>query len=269
MRVATTLLAVLAAGSALAADRWETGTFCDDDGAASTCNELVHGTLQTAHDLEGPGGTPDQDWAVVQTRARHSYEARVRSNTLIWDGPTCLSACSRLDRVDAGGVILNPGIYPGAGVGSGGIFRSTVVVRWQAAVAEKQYLRVIGFPSTGESAADQYDLELFDTTVFVPRFNNTSTQVTVLIVQNTTPDLVTGSIRFQNGAGDLVHTAALSVTGHGVQVVNTATVSALAGMSGSVSIAHDGGYGALAGKAVAVEPETGFTFDTPLVSLPR
>jgi hypothetical protein len=269
MRVATTLLAVFAAASALAADRWETGTFCDDDAALTTCNELVHGTLQVAHDLEGPSGTPDRDWAVVQTRARHSYEARVRSNTLVWDGPTCLSNCSRIDRVDAGGTILTPGAYPGAGVGPGGVNRSTVVVRWQAAAAEKQYLRVLGLSASGESAADQYDLEFFDTTAFIPRFNNTSTQVTVLIVQNTSPDLVTGSIRFQNAAGDLVHTAPLSVTGHGLQVLNTSSVSALAGMSGSVTIAHDGGYGTLAGKAVAVEPETGFTFDTPLVTLPR
>jgi hypothetical protein len=269
MRTATTLLLVLAAGSGLAADRWETGTSCDDDGALTTCNELVHGTLQMAHDLEGPTGTPDQDWFVVQTRERRSYEARVRSNTLVWDGPTCLSSCSRIDRVDAGGTILTAGIYPGAGVGPGGVNRSTVVVRWQAAAAEKQYLRVLGLSASGESAADQYDLEFFDTTAFVPRFNNTSSQVTVLIVQNTTPDLVTGSIRFQNAAGDLVHTAPLSVTGYGVQLLNTSTVSALAGMSGSVAIAHNGGYGALAGKAVAIEPETGFTFDTPLEVVPR
>ena len=58
MRIAMTFLAVLLAGSTLAADRWETGTFCDDDGALTTCNELVHGTLQTGHDLEGPSGTP-------------------------------------------------------------------------------------------------------------------------------------------------------------------------------------------------------------------
>lgn len=269
MRVTMAILAVLAAGSLEAADRWESGTLCDDDGAASTCNELVHGTLQTGHDLEGPSGSPDQDWAVVQTRAGHSYEARVRSNTVLWDGPTCLNGCSRMDRVDAGGTILTAGTYPGAGVGAGGVFRSTVVVRWQAAAAEKQYLRVIGFPSTGETAADQYDLEFLDTTGFIPRFNNTASQVTVLLIQNTTTDLVTGSIRFHNAAGDLVHTAALSVTANGLQVLNTAGVSALAGLSGSVSIAHNGGYGGLAGKAVALEPETGFTFDTALEALPR
>jgi hypothetical protein len=36
-----------------------------------------------------------------------------------------------------------------------------------------------------------------------------------------------------------------------------------------MTVAHDGAYGALAGKAVALEPATGFTFDTPLVPRPR
>lgn len=269
MRVAITVLAALAAGSALAADRWETGTFCDDDNATNACNELVHGTAQFGHDLEGPSGSPDRDFAVVQVRARHSYEARIRSNTLIWDGPTCANGCSRLDRVDAAGNILTPGTFPGAAIGNADGYRGTVVVRWQAAVTEKQYLRTIGFPSSTLTAADQYDLEFFDTTAFIPRFNNTSSQVTVLLIQNTTGEAVTGDIRFQDAAGALVHTVPLTLVPHGLQVFNTLSTPALSGLSGTVSIAHNGGYGALAGKSVAIEPTTGFTFDTALVSLPR
>jgi hypothetical protein len=269
MRVAITVLLALTAGSTLAADRWESGTFCEDDSATTTCNELVHGTLQVGHDLEGPSGSPDRDYAVVQVRARHSYEARVRSNTLIWDGPTCASGCSRLDRVDAAGNVLTPGTFPGAAIGNGDSYRGTVVVRWQAAVTEKQYLRTIGFPASGLAAADQYDLEFFDTTAFIPRFNNTASQVTVLLIQNTTAEPVTGDIRFQDAAGALVHTVPLVLAPHGLQVFNTLSAVALSGLSGTVSIAHNGGYGALAGKSVAIEPATGFTFDTPLVSLPR
>jgi hypothetical protein len=51
--------------------------------------------------------------------------------------------------------------------------------------------------------------------------------------------------------------------------MNTAAIPALAGASGSASIAHDGGWGGLAAKGVAVEPATGFTFDTPATTLPR
>jgi hypothetical protein len=46
-------------------------------------------------------------------------------------------------------------------------------------------------------------------------------------------------------------------------------VPALAGHSGSAQIAQLGGYAALAGKAVALEPATGFTFDTLVTPVPR
>ena len=44
------------------------------------------------------------------------------------------------------------------------------------------------------------------------------------------------------------------------------TSQAAPGASGSITVAHSGSYGQLTGKAVAVEPATGFTFDTELVS---
>jgi hypothetical protein len=34
--------------------------------------------------------------------------------------------------------------------------------------------------------------------------------------------------------------------------------------SGSIRVSHDGRYGDISGKAVAVEAATGFTFDAPL-----
>ena len=48
-------------------------------------------------------------------------------------------------------------------------------------------------------------------------------------------------------------------------MLNTATVAP--GVGGSVTVAHDGRYGDLAGKTVALEPATGFSFDSPM--LPR
>jgi hypothetical protein len=35
-------------------------------------------------------------------------------------------------------------------------------------------------------------------------------------------------------------------------------------LSGSVTVIHDGSYGTLAGKAVSLEPATGFAFDSLL-----
>jgi hypothetical protein len=50
-------------------------------------------------------------------------------------------------------------------------------------------------------------------------------------------------------------------------VFDTSSIPTLAGESGSARVAHFGGVGALAGKAVALEPSTGFTFDTALAPL--
>lgn len=38
--------------------------------------------------------------------------------------------------------------------------------------------------------------------------------------------------------------------------------------SGSVTIAHDAGYGGLSGKLVTADPAAGFAFDTPLTQVP-
>ena len=59
--------------------------------------------------------------------------------------------------------------------------------------------------------------------------------------------------------------AALSVASHGAFTVNTSTIAGAAGASGSITLDHNGPYGGLSGKAVAVEPATGFTFDTTMV----
>ena len=61
-------------------DRWESSAFYPDD-TFMTPNELVHGSVQRRHDLEGLG---DEDWMVLRSKARHSYEARVGSGTAVW-----------------------------------------------------------------------------------------------------------------------------------------------------------------------------------------
>jgi hypothetical protein len=41
------------------------------------------------------------------------------------------------------------------------------------------------------------------------------------------------------------------------------------GQSGTITLASDGRYGDLAGKTVALEPATGFSFDSPMVPRPH
>ena len=39
--------------------------------------------------------------------------------------------------------------------------------------------------------------------------------------------------------------------------------------TGALTVTHDGPYGSLVGKAVALEPATGFSFDTPMSHRPH
>ncbi len=56
-----------------------------------------------------------------------------------------------------------------------------------------------------------------------------------------------------------------SLNGKRTLVLNTSTLAPLAGKGGTITLASDGHYGDLAGKAVALESATGFSFDSPLV----
>jgi hypothetical protein len=53
------------------------------------------------------------------------------------------------------------------------------------------------------------------------------------------------------------------------RVARGGTLPGLPGFVGTATVTHDGPYGALAGKAVALEPAIGCSFDTPLLYRPR
>jgi hypothetical protein len=92
-------------------------------------------------------------------------------------------------------------------------------------------------------------------------------QVTAVIVTNTAPVPVTGAIHLYRHSGTLVATLALQLEPHATLVSDLS--QSVVAFSGSLAVAHDGPYGALVGKVVALEPATGFSFDTPLTSRPR
>jgi hypothetical protein len=252
-----------AAGPALAVDRWDSGGGITDSGPF-TQNELRHGALQAAHDFDS---TLDQDWAVVVTQARHSYEARVGSGNVAWrrvpPGPVDCTDCATLDRVNASGVVLTAGSAD-SGLDSQAVFGFSSSVRWIAAADAQDYIRTQAVQQFGPD----YDLQFFDTSYLIPRFNNSGTQVTVLLVQNGSRFVVNAQVHFYNSAGTLLHSQPLTLPVQGNVVLNTATIPALQNVSGTAVVAHTAPYGMLSGKAVALEPATGFTFDTPLAPIP-
>jgi hypothetical protein len=253
-------VALACAGGAAADDRWEG---LDEDG--TTANQLTHGAEQL-HDLAAHGGVADEDWFRVSVPAHSSFEVVVDgvASTIGSDVDQFLT----LVHADASLAQLSIPLLPGKGG------RSLTYENGSDADYVGKFARVRSQGcSTACGAEAVYSIRGYDTTDAVPRFNNAGTQVTVLILQNaavTSPaTTVTGNIWFWNEAGALVASQAFALPRWGLLVLNTATVPGLAGQRGAITISHLGGYGQLAGKGVAVEPATGFTFDTPLVHRPR
>jgi uncharacterized repeat protein (TIGR01451 family) len=116
---------------------------------------------------------------------------------------------------------------------------------------------------------DVYRIRARETTATIPRFNNTATQATVLLLQNREPTAIDGHVWFWSPAGTLLASRSFALAPRGSFVLATAALPGLSGSSGSITVTHDGPYGALAGKAVALEPATGFAFDAPLSVRPR
>jgi hypothetical protein len=59
-----------------------------------------------------------------------------------------------------------------------------------------------------------------------------------------------------------VGVAPINLAPKALMVLVTSTV---APSSGAMTIVHDGRYGDLSGKTVALEPSTGFSFDSPMI----
>lgn len=100
--------------------------------------------------------------------------------------------------------------------------------------------------------------------------------MTVLILQNATPSYgippfsnVNGHYWLLSPNGVVLNPGGntFSLVPGGTFVRNTSLDAP--GASGSIVITNDAGYGAVTGKAVAVEAATGFTFDTALACRPH
>jgi hypothetical protein len=248
---------------AVANDPWEfnnNNTVGNDDGFFST-NELVDGSVQV-HDLQAHNTGPDQDWFQVGMAPYSSYE-------VIADGLTAelWAPGLDLDLVDGSGTVILSSVE----FSSHGIARSLRFLNATATETSLSNVRVTsGGPCTPAcSSGAQYRIQFYETTCLIPRFNNNATQVTILVIQNGGRDMVAGTARFWDSAGTLLASQGFSLPPKGAFVVNTSTIAGLAGQSGSITIDHDGRYGSLSGKAVAVEPATGFTFDTAMTVRPH
>jgi hypothetical protein len=103
---------------------------------------------------------------------------------------------------------------------------------------------------------------MWETTGSIPRFNNSGTQVTVLLLQNPTDYQINGTVYFWENGGSFLASQGFTLDPKALFVFNTASVAP--GFAGAITVTQDGRFGDLQGKSVALEPATGFSFDTPM-----
>jgi hypothetical protein len=223
--------------------------------------ELSHGFQQVRDFGVLTAGTAAHTFRIAQ-KPYSSYEVVVDSTT--GDVGSGLA----LQRLAPDGVTVLQSSLPVGGVGYS---RSLRWMNATASVVSDQFIRVVSTSCAvpGCGPEDLYRLRAYDTTNLVSRFNNSATQVTLLLLQNPTTHPVAGTMYFWAPSGTLAGSQSFSLPSQGTLVLNTSSVSGVAGLSGSITVVHDASYGELIGKATAVEPATGFTFDTPLSSRPR
>jgi hypothetical protein len=255
--------AFFAPRATVANDRFE-----PDDGpwqSGLTDTELTAGARQI-HDMEA-AGTADEDWYIISQRPYSSYEVRVDSMGDSLTLTTGAGDALAVDLVQSDGTLISSGYI----ISAVGTARTLTFANDTATQIDDQAIRVSSpFCDTACSAlASQYDIRLYDTTYMIPRFNNSATQITILIVQNSSDRSVSMTAHFFDAAGTLLASQPQTIAAHGTYVVNTSGIGGLAGQSGSIIVTNSGGYGVLSGKGVALEPATGFTFDTTMAHRPQ
>jgi hypothetical protein len=166
----------------------------------------------------------------------------------------------QVERLAADNVTVLQG---GSPVSPGG---TSLSMRWENAVSlpvASQHLRISAGTCGGSCGVeDVYRVRVWDTTLRLARFNNSATQTTVVILSNPSDAPVSGHVNFWSGAGALLRSHPFTVAAHGTSVTNSSTLTGVQGQSGTVTVSHDAPHGKLNGKAVALEPATGFTFDS-------
>ena len=247
-----TVALALGSQTAVAEDDWDLGS--NTDNSSATENLLVHGSQQR-HDLQAlvAGLVADADWYRILAKANRSYEVRLFEVT-----SDVNMEASRFQRIGSDGTtVRQSGSQLVSGIGY------NFALRWTQLTDELEFIRVTGLTSNTSTA--RYSISFRETTLYCPRFNNSGTQTSVLILQGSNPDIsTTCSYRavFVDEGATVITSYSGSVDANDVDVVSLSGISALVGKKGGAFVAHNCGYGGVKAKLVALEPATGFSFDT-------
>ena len=249
--------ALLGVPIASATDAWE------PDGDPATVPVYTQpGHPPQSRDLQAIGGVADIDWIAIWMRPLRSYEVFLSNQRSILD----ISSLQRMNSTRTITLQSSDGIWSGPGFNTSG---GNWYLRWEMpanAIGNTlvNWIRIEGQAYSGANTI--YSLVFRDTTLFCPRFNNTNSQVSVLMLQGVLEgtDSCDFHAHFSNEAGTLLGSQAGTINADRmVIVINTPNVAGVANHKGGAQITHTCGYGNLKAKVVALEPATGFSFDTP------
>jgi hypothetical protein len=256
----TFVLNLSGASGATLPDPQGQGTILDDDAPSLASNELMHGSVQTADLAADPGPVADVDYYRLGQDPRASYEVVVDAAT----GEVVPAVL--LERLASNNTTI---LQTAANVGTG----SSKSLRWENLLPAKVTAQHIRVRNAGCGATcgpeDVYRIRAYETTYSIPRFNNSASQITVLLIQNPASYTINGRAYFWDTAGALLYIQPFSLAPKALFGMGTSTVVALQGKGGTITVSHDGRYGDLAGKAIALEPATGFSFDSVMEPRPR
>ncbi len=241
------------------------GEIVDDDGLGGPGSaapvELSSGFTAVRSLAALPGPVQEQHFFLIQQKPYSSYEVVVDEISGDLEAPPGSPLEVALIAADGTTVLRQA-----QGASTLGRARSLRFVNSGAGALASQRIRIrSGSCTTSCGADDRYRLRAYETTYSVPRFNNSGTQTTVLVIQNPTTGLVAGTVYFWAPAGTLLGSHAFSLAANRTLVLSTAGVAGAAGQSGALTIANDAPYGALSGKTVSLESATGMSFDSPMV----
>jgi uncharacterized repeat protein (TIGR01451 family) len=227
----------------------------DLDLISLAATELAPGVaLHVAFDV----ASPHHYWIAQQPFASYEVVVDAASGNV---GPIAL------DRLAANGSTV---VQSSTGVGSAGFARSLRFRNDRVAVVDHELLRVASAACTSACGAiESYRVRAYETTGRIARFSNTGTQSSVVILQNAAAVAVAGTVYFWGPDGTMRARSDFTLAPRATVLVPTSPIAALQRTSGSITVGHDGPYGSLAGKAVSLEPSTGFSFDSVLEPVRR
>jgi ELWxxDGT repeat protein len=226
------------------------GLILDDDGVVPPGQELAHGTRVTR---------------VFVAPARFRLAQRPHASyEVVLDAASGDALPATLDRLAPdGSTVLQSAAAGGTGAG--------LSLRWENPTGSgvDQETIAVAAACAPCTVAETYRLRVYETTLSGPRFNDVGTQRTAVVLFNGGAATTAGRVYFWSEAGALLHERAFDLAPFATFVFDTTQEPSLVGRAGSITVAHDGPFGDLVGKAVSLDAATGFAFDHPFASRPR